>query len=166
MRPGYGALPLLIAATACSPVQRYQEAARGLRFTLDRVDPSLELALPLDRSRVAFQVTLGVANPSTVPFHLQAFEGSLRMETGGVVQPIGQVRLVEALDLPAGGSARLVVSVSFGYRDLAQAWPAIQAALGGEASGAWELEGDLRAEVHGFPVHVPVRSRRAFGTAP
>jgi len=166
MRLGWVALPLLIAAPACSPVRNYQEAARSLRFSLDRVEPRLELALPLDRSRVAFDVTLGVANPSTVPFHLLSFEGSLRLEAEGAALPVGQIRLARALDLPAGGQAQLEVALSFGYQDLAKAWPALQAALNGGRPGAWELEGSLAGEVYGFPVRVPVRTRRAFGPEP
>ena len=44
MRPGWIALPLLIAVPACSPVRGYQDAARSLRFSLDRIEPSLQLA--------------------------------------------------------------------------------------------------------------------------
>jgi hypothetical protein len=166
MRLGWVALPLLIAVPACSPVRNYQEAARSLRFSLDRVEPRLELAFPLDRSRIHFDVTLGADNPSTVPFHLDRFEGSLRLEADGAVQPVGQIRLARALDLPAGGRAQLEVALSFGYRDLVQAWPALQAALNGQRPGAWELEGSLRGQVYGFPVQVPVHTRRTFGAAP
>jgi hypothetical protein len=166
MRLGWIALPLLIAAPACSPVRNYQEAARSLRFSLDRVEPRLELAFPLERSQVAFDVTLGVDNPSTVPFHLTRFEGSLRLEADGAVQPVGQIRLARALDLPAGGRAQLEVALSFGYQDLAKAWPALQAALNGGRPGAWELEGALAGEVYGFAVQVPVHTRRSFGAEP
>ena len=166
MRPGWMALPLLIAVTACSPVRKYQEAAQSLRFTLDRVEPTLELAFPLDQSRITFNVTIGVENPSTVPFHLRDFEGAFRLEMGGELQPLGQVKLSRALDLPAGGKAQLTVALALGYRELADRWPEIQAALHGEASGAWELDGTLGGTVYGFPVQVPVRTRQTFGAAP
>jgi len=55
--------------------------------------------------------------------------------------------------------------VSFSYGDLRDNWVAIQAAAQG-GSGVWLLEGALRAETHGFPIQLPVRSRRAFGGAP
>jgi hypothetical protein len=166
MRLGWMALPWLMAVTACSTVQDYQAAARSLRFTLDRVEPSLELAFPLDQSRVTFQITLGVDNPSAVPFHLRSFEGALRLGTAGLPQPLGRITLVRALDLPAGGKAQLTVALALGYRELADRWPEIQAALHGEASGAWELDGTLGGTVYGFPVQVPVRTRQTFGAAP
>ncbi|MDR3669374.1 MAG: hypothetical protein P4L36_00935 [Holophaga sp.] len=166
MRLGWVALPLLIAVPACSPVQKYQEAARSLRFSLDRVEPALELGFPLDRSRIRFEVTLGVENPSTVAFHLQGFEGAFRLETGGKLQPLGQVRLLRPMELPAGGRAQLAVALAFDYRDLAQSWPALQGALRGEGPGAWELEGVLRGDVYGFPVQLPVHARRSFGAEP
>ena len=165
MRLGWAALPLLIAP-ACSPVQRYQEAARSLRFTLDRVEPSIQLAFPLDRSQITFAVTLGVDNPSSVPFHLIGFEGALRLEVDGVSRPLGQVRLARALDIPPQGTAQLAVDLAFGYQDLADRWPAIQAVLHGEKAGAWELDGILRGSAYGFPVKLPVRTWRAFGNAP
>ena len=166
MRPGWVALSLLIAVPACSPVRKYQEAAQSLRFTLDRVEPDLELAFPLDRSRITFNVTIGVENPSSVSFHLRGFEGAFRLEMDGELQPLGQVKLLRALDLPAGGKAQLAVALSFAYKDLAQAWPALQAALGGERPGVWALEGNLSGDVHGFPVQVPIRTRRSFGAEP
>jgi len=166
MRLGWAALPLLLAVPACSPVQRYRSAAESLRFTLDRVEPELRLAFPLERSRITFAVTIGVENPSTVPFHLSGFEGAFRLDTDGVLRPLGQVRLMRALELPAGGSAQLDVELAFGYQDLADRWPALQAVLHGESAGAWELEGTLLGEAYGFKVKVPVRTRRTFGAAP
>jgi hypothetical protein len=166
MRLGWVALPLLIAVPACSPVRKYQEAARTLRFSLDRVEPNLELAFPLDRSRITFDVTIGVENPSSVPFHVRGFEGAFRLETGGELKPMGEVRLSRALDLPAGGKAQMAVALSFGYKDLSERWPALQAALHGEIAGAWELDGVLRGDVHGIPVQLPVHTRRTFGAAP
>jgi hypothetical protein len=166
MRLGFVALPLLVAMPACSPARQYEEAARSLSFSLDRVDPGLELALPLERSRITFRVTLGVENPSSVPFHVQAFEGTFRLETDGAVRPLGQVRLAQALDLPAGSHGQLVADLAFGYKDLAAGWPDVQAALRGDRPGAWALEGTLRAQAYGIPLQLPVRTRRPFGAAP
>jgi len=166
MRSGLLALPLLIASPACSPARDYQEAARSLRFSLERVEPSLRLALPLEQSSVILHLILGVENPSTIPFHLTGFDGAFRLDTGGQVQPLGRMELERALDLPAGGNASLAVALTFTYQDLAGRWPDLQAALRAERPGAWELEGTLRGTVHGFPVSLPVRTRRPFGAAP
>jgi hypothetical protein len=58
------------------------------------------------------------------------------------------------------------VALAFDYKDLAQSWPALQTALRGDGPGAWELEGVLRGNVHGFQVQLPVRTRRTFGARP
>jgi LEA14-like dessication related protein len=166
MLPGRVAFPLLLLAVSCNPLQEYQQAARSLRFTLERVEPSLELAFPPDRSRIRFECTLGVENPSAVPFHIQGFDGALRLEHGGNTQPLGQIALERPLDLPAGGRTSMVVSVAFGYKDLQAAWPDLEQAVTGRGTGAWELEGRLRAQTHGLSLSLPVRSRRTFGTAP
>jgi hypothetical protein len=163
MRTGWLALPLLIAVPACSPVQDYRSAASSLTFTLDRVEPRIHLTLPLDQSRLELDVTVGVHNPSAVPFHIQTFQGEFRLDSGSGPQPLGQLGLSRALDLPAGGDAQLEVSAQFAYRDLAQCWPALQAAARGGGSGTWELTGTLGAEVHGIPLRLPVRTRRAYG---
>jgi hypothetical protein len=166
MRLGWAALPLLAAVTACSPARKYQEAARSLRFTLEQVEPDLQLAFPLVRSRIGFNLTVGVQNPSTVAFHLRTFEGTFRLELGYQHHTLGQVTLLSPLDLPAGGEAKLKVNLAFSYRDLAGLWPDLEATLDRNRPGAWELDGTLRGEVYGFPVTVPVRTRRTFGAAP
>ena len=166
MRLGWAAVPLLIAVPGCSPVRDYQAAARSLRVTLDRVEPNLQLALPLDQSRITLKLTLGVENPSSVAFHLRSFQGAVRLETADGAQPLGRLEMLRALDLPAGGKADLALALSFTYRDLADRWPTLQAAIQGQQAGAWVLEGTLRGDVHGIPVQLPVRTRRSFGGAP
>ena len=88
------------------------------------------------------------------------------METGGQAPAHRPGAAGQALDLPAGGRAQLAVALSFAYRDLAAAWPALQAALRGRGVRRLGAGGHLRAEVHGFPIQLPVRTRRTFGTAP
>jgi len=163
MRTGWLALPILVCAAACSPVKDYQEAARGLQFQLDRVQPEFRLALPLERSQVVFRVLLTVVNPSKVPFHILAFAGDLSLETGGQLCAVGHVQLTKALELPATGSAGLEVEVSFSYQDLRDNWGAIQSATQGGA-GAWRLDGSLQARAYGLPLNLPVRTHRPFGT--
>lgn len=172
MRLGWLALPLIIAVEACAPVRNYQEAARSLRFTLDRVEPRLQLAFPLERSRLALQITVTVENPSSVPFHLQGFEGEVRLESAGpsaqpsgrvAPLPLGHVALLRALDLPPGGRADLAVEVSFFYQDLRDQWEPLQAALRPGASGTWSLQGTLSLDAYGVPWRLPVTTRRSFG---
>jgi hypothetical protein len=166
MRLGWVALPALVALAACSPARTYREAARSLRFTLERVDPALHLAFPLERSRIGFDLVLGVENPSGVAFHLRGFEGAFRLDDGGALQPLGRATLLRPLDLPAGGRAELAVNLSFTYQDLADRWPTLLAAVRGERPGTWELAGTLQGVAYGIPVQVPVHARRPFGAAP
>ena len=165
MRLGWLAVPWLIAAPACNPVAEYQAAARSLRCTLVRVEPSLQLALPLEQSRVRFRITLQVVNPSSLPFHLQGFEGAFRLESDGQMRPLGQLAMVRPLDLPANGQADLEVELVCTCQDLADRWPDLLSAVRGQHPGAWSVEGTLRGTVHGFPVRLPVRTRHRFGPA-
>jgi hypothetical protein len=165
MRLGWLAVPWLIAAPACNPVAQYQAAARSLRCTLVRVEPSLQLALPLEQSRVRFRITLQVVNPSSLPFHLQGFEGAFRLESDGQMRPLGQLAMVRPLDLPANGQADLEVELVCTCQDLADRWPDLLSAVRGQHPGAWSVEGTLRGTVHGFPVRLPVRTRHRFGPA-
>jgi len=165
MAGAWRALPILACAIACSPIKDYTEAARALTFQLQRVEPRLHMALPLERSQVGFRVTLGVTNPSPVPFHVLGFTGQLRLEAGGAQRPIGRIELAQPLELPAGGQGRLEADLAFTYQDLKDNWPALVAAMCG-APGRWHLEGTLRATAYGFPVQLPVRTSRGQGDAP
>jgi len=156
------AVPVLAVLAACSPVQEYQEAARSLRFRLVRLEPELRMALPLDRSRIAFRIVLEVENPSRVPFHVLGFGGDLALTWRGERRGLGRLELARPLDLPAGGTARMETELSFTYQELRDNWTAIQAVASGSAA-EWHIEGQLRAEAFGFPIRVPVRTTRASG---
>ena len=165
MRPGWAALPVLAvlaSGLACSPVGNLQTAARSLRFTVDRVEPSLELAFPLDRSRLAVRISCTVENPSSTAFHLKGFDGVLRLEAPDGTFSLGQVGLVQPMDLLPQGRASLAVAVAFAYQDLQAHWPALQAALAGGAQSAWSLEGPLRLEAYGVTWSVPVKTRQVL----
>lgn len=162
MRTGRLALPILALASACSPLKDYQEAARGLRFHLDRVEPALRLALPVDRSRMQFRILLGVENPSTVPFHVMGFTGDLKLGTTGAPVTIGRLDLARPLELPAGGTAQLEAELSFGYGELRDNWALLEAVSRG-AAGTWRLEGTLKAQAYGLPLQIAVRTSRSFG---
>jgi hypothetical protein len=156
------ALPLLAAATACSPVREYEQAARALTFRLERVDPQLRLALPLDRSAVTFRLVVAVENPSGVAFHLLGFAGDMILDTGGASFTLGKVELVRPLDLAPASTGRMEADVTFTYGDLRDNWARIESA-GRGAPGSWRLQGSLKAEVHGIPLTLPLKAQRSFG---
>ena len=169
MRPGWRALPVLMALAAgpaCSPIPKVQAAARSLRFTVDRVEPRLQLAFPLDRTRLAIQITFTVDNPSDVAFHLKGFEGDLHLEVPSETFPLGHVALVKPLDLAPQGRATLTMAVAFAYQDLQDHWPAIQAVLIPGAAGAWSLAGQLQIQAYGLSWSLPVKTRQVIGGQP
>ena len=160
------ALPLLAATLACSPVGNIRNAARNLTVTVDRVEPSLRLDFPLDRSTLNLRVTCTVDNPSQVPFHLRAFQGRVGLDSGGQAFTLGQVNLAAPVDLPGPGRATVTMEVAFAYSDLRDHWPALQATLGPGAAGAWTLEGRISAEAYGIAWPLPVKTRQTFGARP
>lgn len=162
MRLGRLAVPILLLAPACTQVREYQEAARSLSFRLERVEPQVRLALPLDRSGITFRIVVAVENPSKVAFHVAGFAGDLLLEAGGSPFTLGHVDLARPLDLAPASTGRMEAEVTFTYGDLRDHWARIEAVTRG-ASGAWSLQGTLKAEAYGVPLSLPVRTRRAFG---
>ena len=72
------ALPLgTLGCVALNPAIRYQEAARQLRFSLDRVEPKLELAFPLEESRLRLRLEVGVDNPTGQALRTREVSGEI-----------------------------------------------------------------------------------------
>ncbi len=162
MRKPWLALPALLLLTGCADlnlVRNYQEASRQLRFTLDRVEPQIQLSFPLENSRVTFRLVVGVENPSQVQFRARGFTGQLSMDEG---MPIGQVAFSQGITLAPGGRSQVPVDLSFDYRELKQAWGPLGAAIRGQKS-AWHLEGQLQLEAFGLPFTVPIRTSKTTG---
>jgi LEA14-like dessication related protein len=160
MRRSCLALPALMVLCGCQdPVHAYQEAARQLRFTLDRLEPSLELALPLERSQVRFRIRVGVENPSDRRFDLRSFHGLVFLEGGGDPVPMAHVDSDAGIDLPPRGRGSLDVDVRVGYRETRAHFEALRAVLDGRTRGTWRLDGEARVEVAGLPFTLPVETR-------
>jgi hypothetical protein len=165
MRKAWLALPALVLLASCAgldPARRYQEAARQLRFSLDRVEPSIQLAFPLEDSRLGFRLLLGVDNPSQVRFQARSLAGRIHLEEGTQSHPIGQVVFSRGLDLAPMSRSQVPVDLSFSYRELHQSWGAIQSAVRGY-KGTWRLEGQLQMEAFGIPFTLPIRAVKAIG---
>lgn len=165
MNPRWLALPsllLLVGCPALDPAQAYRDAARRLAFSLDRVEPTLRVAFPLERSRVGFRLTLGVDNPSDLHLKARSLGGELLLEHGGQVQRVGNVAFTQGLDLPARGRASLPVELSFTYEELKGAWGPLQKVLRSPHGAVWRLEGQAGLDVLGIPVTVPLRARKTL----
>lgn len=165
MRAPWLALPALLLLVGCpqlDPTAAYREAAQKLRFSVDRVEPSLQLAWPLERSRLNLKLTLGVDNPTGTRFTARGFAGKLSLDEGGANHPLGDVGFNQGIDLPAQGRASVPVDLGFTYEQLKQAWSPISGAVKGHR-GTWRVEGQLQLDVMGFPLSVPVRASKASG---
>jgi LEA14-like dessication related protein len=166
MRRIWLAAPALFLLTGCAqfnPALMYQEAARQLRFSLDRVEPSIQLAFPLEDSRVGIRLRIAVDNPSQVHFRARGLSGQLKLEEGTAVHSIGQVAFSQGIDLPPGARSQMPVDLSFSYRDLKQAWGPLGSVIRGH-QGTWNLEGQLQLEAFGIPFTLPLRASKSTGS--
>jgi LEA14-like dessication related protein len=142
-------------------------AVQTLRYRLAAVKPSLFLTFPLEASRVQFRATLRVENPSGESFSLKDFQGGLELESGACAPvSVGQVALVEPVELLPEGAVDLRVDITVDYRGLRDHWEALMAACQEKGPGAWVLRGTLRTRVLGMKVNLPVKVRRSFGGPP
>ncbi len=160
------ALLLLAGCQALDPTEGYREAARSLRFKLESVEPKLDLALPLDRSRLRLRIHLGVENPSPVRLAGKALGGVLSLQLGERVHPLGAVAFPAGLDLPPGATSKVVADLAFDYGDLKGAWGPLTESLQRHRPATWRLEGEARVEVMGLILTLPLRASRRSGDWP
>ena len=154
---------LLAGCDALNPALQYQEAARQLRFSLDRVEPHLDLAFPLDRSRLRLRLDLGVDNPTEVRLQTRRVSGDLRLQAQGGDHPLGTVAFPEGMDLAPKGRSTLKAELSFGYGDLRTAWGPLSGAVLRHEPATWALAGQARFEIMGIEFGVPFQTRRSSG---
>jgi hypothetical protein len=157
------ALVLLVGCEAINPALRYEEAARQLRFTLDRVEPRLELAFPLEQSRLRIRLDVGVDNPSDQRLRTRRVAGDLRLTAQGGDHALGNVSFPEGADLAPKGRSVLKVEVALGYSDLKEAWGPLSGAILRHEPATWNLAGEARFEVLGIEFGVPFRTRKDSG---
>ena len=159
-------LPALLGLVGCNslnPALRYEEAARQLRFTLIRVEPRVELAFPLDQSRLRLRLDVGVDNPSEQRLRSRRVTGELRLKSQGEDHAIGQVSFPEGADLAPKGRTTLRVDVSFGYTDLKSAWSPLSHAVLRQEPATWTLAGEGRFEIMGVEFGIPFKTSKESG---
>ncbi len=154
------ALLLLSGCEALDPSVMYREAAQKLHFTLDHVEPSLELAFPLDQSRVGLRLTIGVDNPTDVRFEARSIMGQVILDEGGASHGVGELSFHRGVNLAPHARTPIVVDLTFAYRDLNEAWGPLRAAIVGHQPATWRLVGQVQLDVLGFPVTVPFRAQK------
>ncbi len=151
----------LAALPGCkNPAAAYRTAARQLKFSLDRVEPSLQLAYPLEQSRLGLRLTLGADNPTAVRFKARSITGGISLDSDGANHTIGQLDFAQGVDLKPASRTPVVVNLVFGYNDLRTSWVALRSVGGGHRPGTWHLDGQMGLEVMGNTLTVPLRVQK------
>jgi LEA14-like dessication related protein len=156
-------LVLLVGCEALNPALRYQEAARQLRFSLDRVDPQVDLAFPLEQSRVRLRFDVGVDNPSDQNLRTRKVSGDLHLVAQGNDYALGSVSFPEGADIAPKGRSVLKVEVVLGYSDLRTAWGPLSGAVLRHEPATWNLAGEARLETMGIEFGVPFHTTKESG---
>ncbi len=157
------ALVLLLGCDALNPAVHYEEAARQLRFTLDRVEPKLELAFPLEQSRLRLLLDVGVDNPSDQRLRTRRVSGNLALNAQGTDYALGSVSFPEGADIAPKGRSTLRVEITLGYGDLRTAWGPLSGAVLRREPATWSLVGEARFEIMGIEFGVPIRTSKESG---
>ena len=160
------AVASLLALTVCAgfdPTAALRAAAKDLKFSLDKVSPRMELAYPLDQSRLVLDMDLGVQNGSKERLRTRAVGGSLNLATGGASHGLGVVAFPEGMDIAANGRSVLHAQVGLSYAQVKQAWGPIKAAALEHQAATWSLDGTAHLDVLGFDVAVPFKTSKGTG---
>jgi len=157
------ALLLLSGCKALDPVALYREAARQLHFTLEKVEPKLELTFPLDRSRIRFVLNLGVENRSSLRLASRALGGKLHLDQEGTSRTIGFVSFPRGIDLAPSAKSSTAAEIALSYADLKDLWEPLQAVIKRKQGGTFRLDGEAELVVMGFNVRVPLRASKHAG---
>ena len=154
---------LAMSCDVVNPALRYEEAARKLRFTLDRVEPNVELAFPIEQSRLRLRLEVGVDNPSDQRLRTHRVGGDLRLSAQGTEYALGSVSFPEGADITPLGRSVLRVDVILGYNDLKTAWGPLSGAVLRHEPATWSLAGEARFEILGIEFGVPFRTAKGSG---
>ena len=158
------AVALLMGCEALSPALKYEAAARQLRFSLDRVEPQIELAFPLEQSRLRLRLEVGVDNPSDQRLRTRRVAGDLRLNAKGADHALGSVSFPEGADLGPRARSVLKVDVTLGYNDLKTAWGPLSGAVMRHEPATWSLAGEARFDILGIEFGVPFRTSKGSGS--
>lgn len=164
MRLRWLAVPALVLLAGCTPVNTYKQAAKQLKFSLDRVEPTVHLAYPIEQSRVVLHLTVEAENPTQVRFKARSITGHVVLESDGAVHNVGDLSTVQAIDLKPSARTPVAMDLALTYGDLQKAWYALRLVAQGARPGTWKLDGEVGLDVLGVPVTTPLHvQKRASG---
>ena len=150
----------MLGCEALNPAIALREAAGQLRFSLDRVEPRLELAWPLDQSRLHLGLVLGVENPSGTKISARGLKGDIALAHGGATHPIGRVLFPEGVNLQPKARGTLHADVSLSYSEIKAAWEPIRKVVVHKEPAQWKLDGSAKLEAFGLPFDVPIHTTK------
>jgi len=153
-------LLLMCGCGIVDPVAAYRAAAQQLHFSLERVEPKVELAFPLDQSRIRFRFILGVKNDSDLRLHARGLNCKLSLNSAGQISTIGDVGLPGGFDVAAKSKATVPLELALTYRDLQAAWRPILDVVQQHKPATWKLDGTAHLEALGIGFDVPIRSTK------
>src|SRR5690242_7246311 len=156
-------LMLFTGCAALDPTTALRAAAKERKFSLDKVSPRLELAFPLEQSRLVLDLDLGVQNSTTEHFRTMAVGGTLNFATGGASHGLGMVAFPQGMDIAAHGRSTLHAQVDLSYAQVKQAWGPIRAAALDHQAATWSLDGTAHLDVLGFDVALPFKTSKGTG---
>ncbi|MDE3246404.1 MAG: LEA type 2 family protein [Acidobacteriota bacterium] len=153
-------LALMCGCGIVDPAETYRAAARQLRFSLERVEPKVELAFPLNQSRIRFRFDIEVRNDSDLRLHARGLDCKLSLHSADQINAIGDVGLPGGFDVPAKGRASVPLELALTYRDLQTVWRPIMDVVQGHKAAAWKLDGTAKLEALGIGFDVPIHSTK------
>ncbi len=142
------------------PVATYRAAADKLHFSLERVEPKVELAFPLDESRIRFRFDMGVDNDSDVRLHARGLNGKLSLDSENQSRFIGDVGLPTGFDVGAKSKATVPLELALSYRDLQAIWRPLMDVVQHRQPAKWRLDGAANLEAMGIGFQVPFHSSK------
>lgn len=151
---------LLTGCAAFDPAAMLREAAKQVHFNLEKVSPRLELAFPLDQSRLVLDMDLGVQNDSGQRFRTRTVGATLNLATAGAGHNLGTVGFPEGLDIAAKSHSNLHAQVGLSYGQVREAWSAIRASVVDHQPATWSLDGTAHLDVLGIDVAVPFKTSK------
>lgn len=154
---------LMLGCEALNPVVALQAAAKKLDFRLERVEPHLELAFPLENSSLHLVLVLSVDNPSDTRVRALGLGGDLGLEVGGAAHGLGKVAFPTGFDLQPRTRGTVQADLRFSYRELKEAWGPLRKAVLEKQPATWRLTGDARIDAFGIPFTVPIRASKGSG---
>ncbi len=154
---------LLTGCAAFDPAAMLREAAKDIHFNLEKVSPRLELAFPLDQSRLVLDLDLGVQNDSGQRFRTRTIGGALNLAANGTSHGLGTVAFPEGLDIASRSHSALHAQVGLSYGQVREAWSAIRASVVDHEPATWSLDGTAHLDLLGMDVAVPFKTSKGTG---